>query len=183
MIFSGKERRKRVGLFGGSFNPPHLGHSVICRWLFAQDLVDELWMIPCFIHPFGKELLPFEDRLAMCRLAFTKLGPKVQVTDVEQRLGGTSYTLRTVEHLKAGYPDFRFSLVTGGDVSEEASGWREFDRIREQVEIIRIPRGQGSPIPDISSTEVRRRLDAREPFADLVEKEVAVYIVTKNLFR
>lgn len=183
MIFKKDNIRKRVALFGGSFNPPHRGHTEIIKWLFARGIVDEIWVIPCFIHPFGKELLPFKDRLAMCDLAFKKLRLPIHILDVEQRLGGTSYTLRTVEVLKAENPDVRFLLVTGDDVQEETTKWQAFGRIRDLVEIVHIPRGPTSPIPDISSTDIRRRVEGGEPFAGLVEKEVAVYIITKGLFR
>lgn len=182
MAFDGKDRR-RVGLFGGSFNPPHIGHTVICRWLFKQGLVDELWVIPCFRHPLGKKLESFEHRLTMCRLAFLKLALPISIIDVEQKLGGVSYTLRTVEHLKGEYPHLRFLLVTGDDVQEQVGKWKEFGKIRKLVEVIRVPRGGGSPIPSVSSTFVRERMEHGKPYSDLVEREVAVYIITKGLFR
>lgn len=183
MIFGRTQEKKRVAIFGGSFNPPHVGHTAICKWLFARGIADEVWVVPCFIHPFGKELLPFDDRIAMCRLAFNKLGLKIAILDIERELGGVSYTKRTIEELKRRYPNHRFMLVTGDDVQEQTDGWREFGAIREMVDIVRIPRGAASPIPDISSTEVRRRLAERESHAELVENEVAIYIVTKGLFR
>ena len=183
MVFGRTNVRKRVGLFGGSFNPPHIGHTAICKWLFARGIVDELWIVPCFIHPFDKGLTPFKDRLVMCQLAFRKLHLPIEVLDVERELGGVSHTLRTVEHLKSKHPDLRLYLVTGQDIEQETEEWHGFDTIRELVEIVRIPRGSGSSIPDVSSTEVRRRIDVGEPFADQVENEVAVYIVTKGLYR
>lgn len=182
MIF-GWGQNKRVGLFGGSFNPPHVGHTKICHWLFDENLIDELWVIPCFIHPFGKDLLPFEDRVIMSRLAFYKLDHEIRVLDVERELGGTSYTLRTIEHLKEKEPKADFYLITGEDVGNQSEAWRDFDKIKELVKVIEVPRGKNSPIPDISSTEVRRRLAAGEPFASLVETEIAVYLVTRGLFR
>ena len=172
-----------VALFGGSFNPPHLGHSAICRWLFSEMKVDEVWVIPCLIHPFDKELAPFEHRLAMCKLVFPKLLLPIRILDVEEKLGGVSHTLRTIEHLRAQVPDVRFALVIGDDIEAEAHKWHHFDRIRELVDLIRVPRGAGSPIPDVSSTEIRHRMRRRKPYIDLVGKEIAVYIATKALYR
>lgn len=182
-MFERKFNRRRIGLLGGSFNPPHLGHTAICKWVFSKGLVDEIWVIPCYIHPFNKELLEFEDRMAMCRLVFNKLGHSVKVIDLERRLGGTSYTLRTIERLKADYPEFRFHLITGDDVAKEKDKWRDYDKIHDLVEMIKVPRGSNSPIPDFSSSQVRDRILSRQRFSDLVETEVAVYIVTKGLFR
>jgi len=175
--------RERVALFGGSFNPPHIGHTAICKWLFSRGLVDQVWVIPCFQHPFNKELESFEDRLAMCRLAFGKLMLPIRVIEVEGELGGVSHTLRTILHLMTANPNLRFNLVSGGDVRSQFRDWHQFDRIRELVDIISVQRGEESPIPDVSSTEVRRRLGKGEAFADLVETEVAVYIITKGLYR
>ncbi len=183
MVFGRSRTRHRVALFGGSFDPPHLGHVAICKWLFQRGAADEVWVIPCFRHPFDKALSPFEDRYAMCQLAFRKQGLPIEVLDIERRLGGVSYTLRTIEALLQEYPDWRFTFVTGADVESDSAGWHRFDAIRELVEIVRLPRGPLSPIPDISSTEIRRRVHDDEPFADLVEEEIAVYILTKHLYR
>lgn len=184
MFFWRREKpRRRVGILGGSFNPPHVGHSAICRWCLGQSFVDELWVIPCLEHPFGKEIAPFEHRFAMCRLAFEKLGPRVSVLDIERKLGGVSYTIRTIRELRARHPDFRFSLVTGDDVREQTDLWKDFADIRTLAEILRVPRGLRSPIPNVSSTDIRYRIDLREAYRDLVEPEVAVYIITKGLYR
>jgi nicotinate-nucleotide adenylyltransferase len=138
---------------------------------------------PCFIHALGKELAPFEHRLAMCRFAFAQLSVPVRVLDLERTLGGESRTLRTVETLQAQHPQYQFSLVTGADIDAEASRWHHFDRIRELVDIIRVPRGPTSPIPDVSSTEIRRRAAAGLSLKNLVDTSVAVYIATKGLYR
>lgn len=147
-----------------------------------RGIIDEVWIVPCFAHPFGKELIGFEHRLTMCKLAFSNLSLPVSVLDIERELEGVSYTARTLERLKKDHPDCRFFLVTGDDVKAGTSEWQNFEKVKSMAEIIRVPRGKSSPIPDISSTEIRRRLKDREAYADLVEPEVAVYIVTKGLF-
>jgi len=174
---------KRVAIFGGSFNPPHIGHVAICEWLLAKDLADEVWAMPCLIHPFGKHLAPFEDRFAMCLFAFRDIGPKVVVSKVERFLGGTSHTVRTIRHLINSHPDCNFSLVTGGDVETQTKEWLDFDQIKKLVPIIAIPRGPKSPIPDISATQVRGRIEAGQSILGLVPKEVAVYIITHGFYR
>lgn len=183
MVSKEKNQRRRVAIFGGSFNPPHRGHTAILKWLFMRGIADEVWVIPCFLHPFGKELADFVHRLTMCRLAFSNLSLPVSVFDIEKKLGGISYTCRTIEHLKALHPDCRFLLVTGDDVKADTSEWKNFEKVKDLVEIIRVPRGVSSPIPDVSSTEIRDRLKNRKSYSELVEPEVAVYIVTKDLYR
>src|SRR3954452_22589054 len=106
----------RVALFGGSFNPPHVAHQLVGLYVLETEPVDELWLIPCFKHPFDKALAPFEDRLAMCELAAAALGPRARVSDCERRLGGESRTLRTVKALQAQHPGVELSLVIGGDI-------------------------------------------------------------------
>src|SRR4029453_16427083 len=113
----------RVALFGGSFNPPHVAHQLVALYVLETRAVDQLWLIPCFQHPFEKSLEPFADRLRMCELAAAALGPRARVSDVEGRLGGESRTLRTVQTLRAEHPGFEFSLVIGSDLQRETSGW------------------------------------------------------------
>lgn len=174
--------RRRVALFGGSFNPPHIGHSAICRWLISGDLVDYIWVIPCYVHPFDKELADFDHRLAMCKLAMGKHLLPITTLDIERKLGGVSHTLRTIRHLKEAYPKVNFFLVRGGDVQEQSHEWYKFDEVEKLVNIIDIPRSEDSPIPNISSTDIRRRIVNGEQYKDLVEREVAVYIITKGLY-
>ncbi len=178
-----RKKPRRIALFGGSFDPPHIGHSEICRWCFKHNHFDELWIIPCYHHPLGKQLISFDDRLAMCRLAFGKLNLPLQVLDVERRLGGKSHTLRTILQLMADHPEDIFTLITGGDIDREKRKWHEFEKIHDLVQIVSIPRGEHSPIPDVSSTRVRWLISENESFTDLVEKEVAIYIITKTLYR
>ncbi|MFA4875008.1 MAG: nicotinate (nicotinamide) nucleotide adenylyltransferase [bacterium] len=183
MIFGSKKTRKRVVLFGGSFNPPHIGHTAICKWVFQRGLGDELWVIPCFIHPFGKELIDFDHRLEMSKLALSKLNLPIRILDVERALGGESKTLRTVRHLEEQNPENKFLLIAGSDVDRQFDEWHRFDELSAIVEVMHVPRGKGSPIPDVSSTEIRRRIAAGEQWRDMVEPEIAIYIVTKALYR
>jgi nicotinate-nucleotide adenylyltransferase len=183
---------RRVAVFGGSFNPPHRGHQQLVALLLERDLADEVWVVPVYDHPFGKELAPFEDRLAMCRLAFSPLGPRVRVTDVERDLGGPSYTVRTLSelrrHLATGDELF---LVVGADALPETESWRDFERVRELAGLLVVPR-QGLPgegtldlpaPPGVSSSEVRERLGRGLEVTDLVPEAVARYLDERGLYR
>lgn len=180
---AGSAGTKRIAVFGGSFNPPHLGHVKICEYLLDTVGADEVWVIPCFIHPFGKVLASFEDRLAMCRFTFQDFRDRVRILPLEKELGGVSYTVRTLKNLLERYQSNQFMLVVGGDITSELSEWDSLDEIREMAKIVRVPRGANSFVPNISSTEIRDNIRNGRPFADLVTREVAVYIITHGLYQ
>ncbi len=148
---------KSVALFGGSFNPPHRGHYEIVRRLTRRKGIDEVWILPVYKHPFRKKMALFTERLNLCRNFFKPLGPKVKVKDLEKRLSGKSYTIRLIRHLKKKYPTCRFSLVMGADAYRERKAWKDFGEIEKSVRLIVFPRGRRSPIPNVSSTEIRRQ--------------------------
>ena len=101
----------RIGLLGGSFNPPHLGHLLMAVAVYATEEIDHLWIIPTADHAFGKKLAPFEDRVRMCHLAFRHLAGGAAVLDLESRLprepGTASYTVDTLRALRAVRPDMK----------------------------------------------------------------------------
>ena len=176
----------RVALFGGSFNPPHVAHQLVALYVLETEPVDELWMIPCFKHPFDKDLAPFADRLSMCRLAAAPLGKRVRVSEVEGDLGGDSRTLRTIKELQRRFPEHAFSLVIGADLEEESKSWYGADELRRLVPFVVVGRPgfsqQGVVMPDISSTEVRGRLAARDWPTRLVSRAVLDFIREKRLY-
>ena len=99
-----------VGVFGGSFNPPHLAHVLALAVVLARFDVEKLLVVPTYRHPFAKSLAPYEDRVRMCELAMGFL-PRVEISRVEEELGGESRTLRTIEHLHAQHPDWSLRFV------------------------------------------------------------------------
>jgi nicotinate-nucleotide adenylyltransferase len=177
----------RVAIFGGSFNPPHVAHQLVALSVLETEPVDELWLIPCFLHPFDKHLAPFADRMAMCQRAAAALGPRVRVSDVEGRLGGESRTLRTVKTLQADHPDAEFAVVIGADLEGEISSWFGAAELRTLVRFIVVGRGGygevgGLAMPALSSTEVRERLRTGQPVDRLVPRGVLDYIRERTLY-
>ncbi len=120
----------KVAVFGGSFNPPHVAHVLACALVLAVEDVERVLVVPTFLHPFAKPLAPYEDRVAMCRLAFSSL-PQVEVSRVEQQLGGESRTLRTLEHLAAAHDGWELRLIVGADILAEAPTLVRVRRHRE----------------------------------------------------
>lgn len=179
-----------VAVFGGSFNPPHVGHVMAAAYVLSACEVDEFLVVPCFIHPFAKALAPFEDRLEMCRMAFGDLA-RVSISNVERELGGESRTLRTLEHLASTHPDWQMHLVVGSDVLGDVPRWFGFDRIRQLAPPIVLgrigfeaPSSHPAVLPDVSSTAIRQALS--EGRADdvraLVPRRVTEYALTRGLY-
>jgi len=180
-----------VAVFGGSFNPPHLAHVLAAAMVLALEDVERLLVVPTFRHPFAKQLAPFDDRVAMSELAMGWL-PKVEVSRVEEELGGESRTLRTLEHLAARHPSWRLRLVMGADLLVESPKWFGFDRIRELAPPIVLGRvgveHRAAPrayLPEISSTEVRAMV-AEGRFDELhavLPPKVLAHIRDRGLYR
>src|SRR6476660_232974 len=111
-----------VALFGGSFDPPHVGHVLAVSYALSTGPFDGLLVVPVLAHAFGKHLAPYEHRVAMTALAMSDL-PRATVSTVEETLGAPSRTLRTVQHLKQAHPDWNLRLVVGADVHLERHEW------------------------------------------------------------
>jgi nicotinate-nucleotide adenylyltransferase len=177
----------RVALFGGSFDPPHVAHQLAGLYVLETQPVDELWLVPCYKHPFEKDLAPFEDRLAMCARAVAALGPRARVSDCERQLGGESRTLRTVKALRAQHPENEFSLVIGADLEGELDSWYGAEELRRLVRFIVVGRtgfagGDGPAMPAVSSTDVRQRLRAGGSADLLLPRAVLDYVRQKKLY-
>lgn len=151
---------RQVVLFGGSFNPPHVGHVEMVRRLARRKTVDQVWVLPVAHHRFRKQLLPFSLRLKLCRQVFLSVSPKVRVKDWERRVRGGGKTLVLIRHLQRKFPHDRFSLALGADAYRQRASWYRFAEIRKRVPLIIFPRGPRSPIPNIASRTLRRELRA-----------------------
>jgi nicotinate-nucleotide adenylyltransferase len=184
----------RVALFGGSFNPPHVAHQLVALYVLETQPVDELWFVPTYAHPFGKQLVAYEHRIAMCELAAAALGPRVQVSRAEQELAArpgfvASRTLDLVAHVAAQGHAPR--LVIGSDILGEAGQWFRWDEVVVRAPPIVIDRGGHPPsggaagvaMPEVSATRVRELLArGSSDVTGLVPRDVLRYIAQHNLY-
>jgi nicotinate-nucleotide adenylyltransferase len=186
-------RAKRIAIFGGSFNPPHVSHQLACAYVLAtaRPRVDQVWMMPTWKHPFDKQLAPYADRVEMCTRAAEPFAGRVEVSRLEEELATeqASYTLTTVQALKARYPDVELALVIGADLIPERERWHGWATLKTLVEFIVVGRGgyasEGGPLvelPPISSTEVRTRIARGEPVDSLIDAAVLDYIREHRLY-
>jgi len=179
------DTRTRVALFGGSFNPPHMGHVLAVAYVLGVGLVDRVLVVPVFEHALGKQLVPFPHRLEMSRRAFGWL-PGVEVSTIEEQLGAPSRTLRTIEALERQHPDWALRLLVGSDITGEIQKWHAFDEIARRAPPLVLERagartGVGPGVlPEVSSSDVRARLAqndaaAAAELAALVPRAVLEY--------
>jgi nicotinate-nucleotide adenylyltransferase len=182
---------RHVAIFGGSFNPPHVAHVLAAALVLATRDVDLVLVVPTYLHPFAKPLAPYDDRVTMCTLAMGWL-PRVEVSRVEEELGGESRTLRTLEHLQKTHADWSMRLIMGSDTFAESSKWFRFDVVQELAPPIVLGRSgstAGPPsavlLPAISSTDVRARIAASAwaELEELVPRSVLSHIRERGLYR
>tara|TARA_R110002096_G_scaffold77896_7_gene183318 strand:- start:53803 stop:54351 length:549 start_codon:yes stop_codon:yes gene_type:complete len=179
----------RVAIFGGSFNPPHLGHQALCLMLLETSPVDEVWLIPTFRHYFGKALIGFEDRVAMCEALIAPLGARARVSTIEHELPNPQgRMLDTLEALVAEYPSHAFRLVIGADILLETDRWHAWDAIATLAPPIVFQRhgydgGVLPAPPDVSSTRIREKLLGGESAVPMVPQGVQAIIDARGLYR
>jgi len=152
----------RIGLYGGTFDPVHLGHLRAAENTREQLALDLVAFVPAAVPPHrGKPLSPAADRLAMVRLA-TLPYAEFEAWDHELRRGGPSYTIETVEALVQAQPGDSFVLVVGADTWPEIPTWREPERLLALVEVAVVDRpGYPStpPAPPFPGARGARRVD------------------------
>lgn len=199
-------------IFGGSFDPPHRGHTTLPHLVAREIDCDRLLYVPARVSPFkeGEAVTPGEDRLAMLWVALADV-PEADISTIELDRPGPSYTIDTLEALRPLYgPACRFHLLIGTDQALSFQRWHQWQRILEictPAVMIRPPETDGSfkarlaehydadevdrwlswtvPVPqiDVSSTEIRRRIACGEPTDELLHPEVAAYIDREGLYR
>lgn len=176
-----KSKMRRIGIYGGSFNPVHYGHVGLAKWVMERTDLDELWLMVSPLNPLkasgsANDLTSnFEQRLAAVRGAVRDI-PGVKVSDFEFSLPRPSYTANTLRALQLAYPEYDFTLVIGEDNLAIFDKWREYEYILANFRIFVYPRKgailnsqssilhsknvvflEGAPLFNISSTELRAR--------------------------
>jgi nicotinate-nucleotide adenylyltransferase len=189
----------RIGLLGGSFDPPHNGHLLAASDAFEALPLDRLVFIPTSVQPLKahQAAAPSEHRLAMVRLLIGD-DRRFGVDSVEIDRGGLSYTVETLSAFTAQMPSAELFWLVGADVVRSFAKWREPERITELATVVVLERTDEAPdlasMPgsprrlatrrvDISSTEVRRRVKEGKSIRGFVPDAVADYIAAERLYR
>ena len=198
---------KRIGIYGGTFNPPHMGHIRAAQYALDALALDELLIIPTFISPHKQ--LPEgsatpEQRLQMLKLCFDD--PAIRVSDMELQRGDTSYTFETVQRLREQYPDCEQILLMGTDMFLSFLKWKNPEEICKHVSLGVFYRGDrdeiaavaqqkmelermgakvitiANPVTEISSSDLRRMLVFRCA-GEFLAPGVADYIACNQLYQ
>jgi nicotinate-nucleotide adenylyltransferase len=190
----------QIALFGGSFDPPHLGHQTVITQLLQRQIADEVWLVPVQNHPFHKAMSLAEDRLNMLQLAVADLpaavADKTKIEQYEIDRPEVSYSWTTLEALAAKYPQHTFSWVIGSDNLASFDQWYKFEKLLEQFTVYVYPRQgfpteplqkgmvflQDFPAITVSASEIRTRVQKGESVKGLVAPEVEKYIMVHSLY-
>ena len=135
-------RRKRIGIYSGSFNPVHNGHISLAKYLLDSDIVDEVWIVVSPLNPLkttSDELIADELRLQMAKIAFEGIRD-TKVSDVEFCLPRPSYTIDTLNYLQKQYPDYHFFLLIGEDNMAVFDKWKDYKEILRKYTVLVYPR-------------------------------------------
>jgi len=195
-----------IALFGGSFNPIHSGHIKLIEAIKDSFDIQKFLLMPTAVSPHksNDEMVTSEHRLNMCKLACQHLD-YVEVSDLEIKRQGTSYTYLTISDLKKLYPYDKIFLVIGADMFMSFESWKNFEYILENVSIIAVPRDDVSnsdmvdyshtlekygaecfilkdSVMDISSSEIRYKIKEKIDVSGLLNSEVLGYILNNQLY-
>jgi len=193
----------RIGVFGGTFDPIHKGHLAAARAAMECAHLDRVLFVPSAQPPHrGAAVAPAEDRLAMSRLAVDG-EPGFEVSDVEVRRGGRSYTADTLSDLHRERPSDELFLILGWDAARLFRTWHEPDRVSDLASMVIVDRpgleekaselaGLGldparitlchHPTPDVSGSELRRELASGRPVTGHLPAAVERYIATHHVY-
>jgi nicotinate-nucleotide adenylyltransferase len=200
----------KVGVFGGTFDPVHLGHLVLAGECRRQVGLDEVWFVPSAHHPFKPDLQvsSFDDRVAMLRLALEDRDGYV-VNEIERELPAPTYTANTLDALAERYPGNEWYFLMGADALAELPLWHEPARVVARCTLLAMARPgtakitidqlranltlpadspvrlQWVDVPpiDIASREIRRRVRAGESIQAVVPHAVEQFIQSHHLYR
>ncbi|MBQ2932886.1 MAG: nicotinate-nucleotide adenylyltransferase [Clostridia bacterium] len=199
---------QRLGIFGGTFNPPHKGHIYIALEAIKGAALDKMLFVPCGNPPHKSvegNVSPVQ-RFEMTRLAIADY-PDFEITDLEMKSKEPSYTLKTLEKLKILYPDAKLCFVVGGDSVRDMKDWYHSEEIFKLAEIVALRRGGIDDsifessielyketydaeitvvdiLPtDVSSSELRRKIAKGCDVADLIAPSVLEYIKEFEIYK
>lgn len=198
----------KIGIYGGTFNPIHKGHVHILKEFTERIGLDMVLLIPTHVppHKASLTLASAEDRINMCRLALEDAGIRCQVSDIEIKREGKSYTALTLQQLREIYPDDEFYLLMGEDMFMTIQKWYHPEIIFAQATICGTPRSddgylsmcahgeelkknfgtryivENIPYFPASSTEVRDNIGNREKLTGLLPRPVSDYILERDIY-
>ncbi len=190
----------KLGIYGGTFDPVHLGHLILAETVREQLGLDEVWFVPAFQNPHkqGGPTTPPKARMEMLRFALAG-NPFFRLEEMEIKRKGTSFTYETLQEIHQEKPDDELFLLIGADSLTDFPSWREPETILELAQVVAVNRGRDSavvpeglgaekvtilsmPAIDVSATDIRRRCAERESIRYLTPRSVELFIEASQLY-
>ncbi|HEX6593121.1 MAG TPA: nicotinate-nucleotide adenylyltransferase [Bacillota bacterium] len=185
---------KRIGILGGTFDPPHIGHLIIAEEVRIALHLQEVWFIPTHEPPHKQQATSdVKDRLQMLEKAIGD-HPSFKMNTIEIERSGKSYTIDTMKTLKRLHQDVQFYFIIGADMVEYLPKWYKIEELIELVTFVGVKRSGYElkskypvkevdiPMIDISSTLIRKRLSKGQSVKYLVPDHVISYIKEQRLY-
>lgn len=180
-------------LFGGSFDPPHIGHLTMAENVLSFGIAEEVWFIPCGQHSFHKKMSPAHHRKQMVELI---VKDKMKVSDYEINKKGESVSYETLLHFKTLYPQHTFSWLIGTDQLSSFHKWGDYRKLLREFRFYVYPRTgypfepldegmvslKNMPSVKISSTDVRKKVSQGEDLSRDLSPQVITYIKDHSLY-
>jgi len=193
-----------VTLFGGSFNPPHLGHLLVIEQAFELiSNINEIWLLPAYRHTFGKRLIPSNARIHMASLLINELPSplqakvRLQTIECDQQLSGQTY--ETIKILKTQFPGVQFSFLMGSDQLPHFQKWGKWEELLEEMPFYIYPRAghrhtityphmtllesDTQVVTNISSTLARYRYQHDLSLKYIVPASILRYLKEKHIYQ
>lgn len=179
---------QHIALYFGSFNPIHIGHLLIARYVLNEQLAQKVWFVVSPQNPLKQSntLLNEHQRLHLVSMAIEK-EPDMKASNIEFSLPRPSYTIDTLTYLKEKYPQYKFSIIMGGDSYSNLPRWKNYEKIIEEYTLLVYPRKDmitaaydkgntifmQAPMLEISSTEIRKLIKNKKSIRFMVPENVA----------
>ncbi len=192
----------KIILFGGAFNPPHLGHLIVIQQALELIEADQLWLLPDNIGSFGKDLAPTHHRIEMSKLLIEELPDsckqfvKLNTTLIDEKLSENTFEYMNV--LRKKYPQHHFSFLMGSDNLKKFKKWHKWNHLLDEMTFYIYPRNGYSQkdilknmillesntqvITNFSSTIMRKRVEQKLSLKNFVPKSILKYLSTHSLY-
>ena len=193
--------KKRIGFLGGTFDPIHSGHLILAQQLLEPFQLDKVFFIPAAIPPHknDKSVSTAHQRFEMTKAAIED-NSRFEISDIELKREGRSYTIDTIRQLKELFPDSDFFLLAGSDILNEFDTWKDPEKIFQEMKVvIGVRPGYDKIDPDneffkksiiakieglqVSSTQIRHKVREGKSIKYLVPVKVEEYIKAKELYK
>lgn len=187
---------KKIGIFGGSFNPIHLGHLITVEEVREKLKLDKVLFVPTFLPPHKQKLIDYHHRWTMVNLAI-KNNPYFEISDIEKKIKGKSFTIETLRLLAQKYPKTQLYLIIGADEFLLLDTWHEPDKLTQYATLVVMLRPQQKldinrkmvktkiikvTQIDISSSEIRRAIKLGKSVRYKISEAVYDYIKKNKLY-